>query len=276
MLSRFFKRKKPQTAEQQPVAFQPVAQQPAARETATEAPVTSLVFEDQKKTLVRKAWKPVTVGGEGPLAASRFSGRAWLEKDEGWPICQYCGKPMQLFLQLNLNEIPDAIRGEFGDGLVQLFFCTNSEAPCEVACDAWEPFAKSELVRLVHPSVSRTAIAVPDIEDYFPSKQIVGWAELEDYPLDEADDVGMGWSDEARERILEEGYPRPGDKLAGWPYWVQNVEYPNCPVCNTQMRLVFQIDSEDNLPHMFGDSGCGHITQCPAHKEQLAFAWACC
>ncbi len=41
------------------------------------------------------------------------------------------------------------------------------------------------------------------------------------------------------------------------------------------MRLVFQVDSDDNLSFMFGDSGCGHITQCQHHKNQVAFAWTC-
>jgi hypothetical protein len=41
------------------------------------------------------------------------------------------------------------------------------------------------------------------------------------------------------------------------------------------MWHVFQIDSEDNLPYMFGDVGCAHITQCPEHKEVVAFGWAC-
>jgi hypothetical protein len=41
------------------------------------------------------------------------------------------------------------------------------------------------------------------------------------------------------------------------------------------MHLLFQIDSEDNLPYMFGDAGCGHITQCPKHPHRLAFGWAC-
>lgn len=59
------------------------------------------------------------------------------------------------------------------------------------------------------------------------------------------------------------------------PLWVQGIEYPNCPVCNQKMRLVFQLDSEDNLPFMFGDVGCGHITQCKTHKTQVAFGWAC-
>ncbi|HEY7328275.1 MAG TPA: DUF1963 domain-containing protein [Gemmataceae bacterium] len=58
---------------------------------------------------------------------------------------------------------------------------------------------------------------------------------------------------------------QPRDKLAGWPYWIQNVEYPSCPRCGQQMIHVFQVDSEDNIPFMFGDSGCGNITQCPEH-----------
>jgi hypothetical protein len=67
-----------------------------------------------------------------------------------------------------------------------------------------------------------------------------------------------------------------GDKLAGWPAWIQNVEYPSCPRCGRRMVHVFQVNSEDHIPFMFGDAGCGHITQCPEHKEVVAFGWACC
>jgi hypothetical protein len=41
------------------------------------------------------------------------------------------------------------------------------------------------------------------------------------------------------------------------------------------MARVFQVDSDHNVPFMFGDAGCGHITQCPAHKDVVAFGWAC-
>jgi hypothetical protein len=41
------------------------------------------------------------------------------------------------------------------------------------------------------------------------------------------------------------------------------------------MGHVFQVDSEDHVPFMFGDAGCGHVTQCPDHKEVVAFGWAC-
>ena len=73
----------------------------------------------------------------------------------------------------------------------------------------------------------------------------------------------------------EEVFPLQGDKLGGWPYWVQGPELPQCPECSETMALVFQLDSEDNVPHMFGDAGIGHILQCPDHPEQLSWGWAC-
>ena len=66
-----------------------------------------------------------------------------------------------------------------------------------------------------------------------------------------------------------------GDKLLGWPSWVQGVEYPRCPRCNQQMSFVFQIDSNDNLDYMFGDAGTAHVTRCSAHPDEFAFGWAC-
>jgi uncharacterized protein YwqG len=83
--------------------------------------------------------------------------------------------------------------------------------------------------------------------------------------------------DEVEEIIYTEEL-RPtlqGDKLFGFPYWVQSIEYPNDRETGTRMELLFQIDSEDNLPYMFGDVGVGHITQSPDNENELTFAWAC-
>jgi hypothetical protein len=40
------------------------------------------------------------------------------------------------------------------------------------------------------------------------------------------------------------------------------------------MRLVMQLDSDDNLDYMFDDGGVGHIMQCPVHHDVLSFAFA--
>ena len=87
--------------------------------------------------------------------------------------------------------------------------------------------------------------------------------------------VGTALTDEEAEALAEQDFPRSGEKLRGWPAWVQSVEYPSCPECGRRMELLLQIDSEQNLPYMFGDAGIGHITQCPEHRDQLAFGWAC-
>lgn len=220
----------------------------------------------------RKAWKPLTGDGDGARSGSKFSGRPWLAKGDPYPLCQNCGKPMPFFLQLNLKDLPGPLLGQFGEGLLQLFYCTGD---CETDCEAYFPFAKSTLLRLVDPTGEAEEIDDALLVDSFPAKTISGWQEQEDYPnFEESEALGVELS-EAEWEALEDTYPVPGDKLGGWPHWVQGVEYPACPLCRETMTLVFQLDSEDNLPFMFGDVGCGHITQCKTHKEQVAFGWAC-
>ena len=66
------------------------------------------------------------------------------------------------------------------------------------------------------------------------------------------------------------------DKLAGYPRWVQDPQYPNCPLCDRSMeRLIFEFASDDNIPFLWGDGGTGYFLQCPKHKEQVAFLWQC-
>lgn len=223
---------------------------------------------------VQPAWKPIVIPGDRDRATSKFSGHPWLAADEAYPTCPNCGKPMQLLLQLNLAELPAAVQGRLGQGLLQLFYCTSEEPLCECDCDAWAPFATSTLARVIQPEGTASDRDLPPIENYFPPKTIVDWHIMDDFPgYAEREVLGIELT-EAEETALEK-YPQAGDKLLGYPLWIQGIEYPDCPICGQTMRLVFQLDSEDNLPIMFGDVGCGHITQCATHLDQVAFAWAC-
>lgn len=135
-------------------------------------------------------------------------------------------------------------------------------------------------------------------------RTIVGWEAFQDYPgTDEMEELGVTLqydfdndlvSVECKQIGLSmKGLPNQiegldlevaeaiskaacGDKLGGWPHWIQSPEYPSCDQCGSIMEFFFQIDSEDNLNYMFGDVGCAHITQCPQHRDRFAFAWACC
>lgn len=239
---------------------------------------------EKLQPLARPWWKPETADEDGLVTSSKFSGTPWLAADESWPTCPNCGKPQQLFVQLNTQELPAALQGSFGSGLIQLFYCTNPDPLCEVDCEAYFPFSKAVLARRIVPAGEAASLTPP--QGAFAPKRITGWAQMgeelpgcsasegwckaQGRPLNEVESEVL-WDDENFEHFSAES----GDKIGGWPHWVQDPEYPNCKLCRQPMALVMQIDSEDHLPYMFGDVGCGHLTQCPEHKDVLAFAWAC-
>jgi len=206
-----------------------------------------------------------------------FPGCRFLPAGSEWPECPNCQNPMQLFLQLNSDTLPEEVGKLWGDGLMQFFYCTNSTPLCEVDCEAYFPFSRSTLLRTIIPEKNEVESRHPEspVQDAFPAKKIVGWTKTDDLPnWMELEELGFELPDKKYEPI-EDTYPRAGDKLWGWPLWIQGIEYPDCPQCATRMRLLFQIDSNRNLPFEFGDIGTGHITQCPNHIDVLAFGWAC-
>lgn len=225
----------------------------------------------------RSAWLPVVKDGDGELTASKFSGIPWLAHNEEWPLCPNCNQPLNLFVQLNLKDLPEIPDKCKPDGLIQLFYCIRSEPSCETDCEAFLPFSQSVVVRRVDPSdaIPREKAYSPP-KEAFPPKQIINWEKKDDYPnWEELSESGLSLSDAEENLLYELGFPLTGDKLLGWPAWVQGIEYPDCPDCEERMHLLFQTDSEDNIPYMFGDVGCGHITQCPNHPDTLSFGWAC-
>jgi uncharacterized protein YwqG len=183
---------------------------------------------------------------------------------------------MQLFVQINSAQLPNEACEYLEAGILQLFYCTNWDEECEVECEAFFPFSKASLVRIIEPNGASSIMTSP-VKDSFPPKRITGWHSAMDYPnWEELAQMGIQLTDEEHEQIWELYAPKSGEKLGGWPAWVQGVEYPQCPECQEQMHLVFQVDSEQNIPYVFGDVGCGHITRCRNHPHVLAFGWACC
>lgn len=243
----------------------------------------------------RSGWKPVVEEGDGPPTASKFCGLPWIGPEASWPRCGHCREPLTLLLQLDLDDLPEELGDRFGSGLLQLFYCLRDG--CQ-GVGGWEPFADDlSRVRIVHPTPSAPAPSVSTEQPYLPAKRITGWTRFDDLPSPaEHDECGLKYTYDFTDGTLRIECPdlgfdckqrmsecqaeeiataEHGDKLGGWPAWVQGVEYPNCPTCGRRMVLVFQVDSEDHVPFMFGDVGCGHITQCPEHKGVVAFGWAC-
>jgi len=221
----------------------------------------------------------------------QFGGSPVLAAGESWPSCAGCHQPMQFFLQFSLASLPAGatVRGE---GILQLFYCSVDDGSCET----WRAFSGTHLARLLSGPAS--AAAHPTGLAPFPVRSVESWSELVDYPHpEEHEELGLVYEYDFPKKRVSVSCPglgvalrdldigldvaetiadaEQGDKLGGWPAWIQSVEYPACPDCGRTMDLVFQVDSENNIPHMFGDAGCGHITQCPDDPHVLAFGWAC-
>ena len=202
--------------------------------------------------------------GEG----SGFGGRPYLAHGMSHPTCPQCDRPMPLIAQIDLAAQPaPVIRG---DGLLQLFYCTREvdDNGCDVMLEAWEPFSEGHVTRLVSAGPGGS---VPEADTPFEPVRITAWTAADDYPnWQELEELGVG--------SLAHGDDHPtleGEKLGGWPAWVQGVEYPSCPRCGARMELVLQVDSRKTIDTMWGDVGIGHVTQCPNDPDVLTFAWAC-
>lgn len=119
------------------------------------------------------------------------------------------------------------------------------------------------------------AAAPPVPAGMFPPRRITGWARVDDYPdAEELESMGATLEVPTWEAYDGQDLPRGGDKLLGWPAWVQGVDYASCPRCGTRMEQLVQLTSEGNLPWRIGDMGTCHVLQCPAHHDALSFTWA--
>jgi hypothetical protein len=227
--------------------------------------------------LSRPAWVPIAEKRDDLGGASKFAGTPLLHPGETWPQCAMCRKPLALFLQLNLATLPEDIRGEFGHGHLQMFYCV-SDSGCCVQGENWHsPFAPHQLLRRIDSSRSEPAVLAPRFDRILPASTIVGWERIDDYPNSyELDELGVELDDEIRDELFERGLTAAQrDKLLGWPAWVQNANYPECRICGRALWLIFSLESHQNLWYAFGDSGSGQLTGCPDHPDELAFAWQC-
>lgn len=227
------------------------------------------------ETLMRTAWQPQS-GPAVPGARSKFGGQPLLITGEERPCCGHCHQPMQLFLQLDSSDLPRAAGQPFGDGVLQVFYCTNTEEDCEILAEAHLPFSDATLCRVIPREQADGFEALPGLHTHtFAERSLTGWAPLEDYP-DRADASPI----QAAPRHALSPWPthtappHAGDKFLGWPHWAQTPNYPLCSCCQQPMRFVLQLDSTDNLPFWFGDSGCAHVFQCDQHPSVLTLSWA--
>jgi hypothetical protein len=132
--------------------------------------------------------------------------------------------------------------------------------------------------------------------DALPARTITGWTAHDDFPYHadrellglryaaekggyvECAELGLNFEIDVEDYFACIAFSAPtitGDKLGGWPAWLQNIEFPECPRCRQTMdKFVFQIDSNDNIPFSLANGGRGQILQCPRDTDVFSFVWA--
>ena len=244
--------------------------------------LTTLLNRDEFKVLRRPFWFPVTQKGESAPTGSQYGGLPWLRENESSPLCGVCERPMHFFLQLNMQELPAEVKGKYGSGLIQFFYCKRDDCPVENKI----PPDRVSLVRLVDiTSTGRRAVQREGSYDPFPARRVTQWEKRIDYVphLEELNSLGIELTDEEHDLLADWGLIEGGDKLTGWPCWMQSAEHIYCKRCRREMQFVFQFDPDINLNYRFGqeffdrpvDVGCAWLFQCDEHKEEMAFIWQC-
>lgn len=227
----------------------------------------------------RTAFDPVVKAEETAGPVSKFGGVPWLAQGVVWPTCKGCNTHMHFFAQLDVASLPAEI-GARGEGLIQVFMCTNHEE--DDCLNSYDHYSTASVVRLLGTSDGGANADEASDREAWPAMLVTSWTPLVDYPhFEDQELAGVERTPEfgALEKLTDEAEITPtawyGDKVGGWPSWAQGSEYGTCHECGKRMTFILQVDSEDNVPFMFGDAGVAHLCQCPDHPHVLTWGWAC-
>jgi hypothetical protein len=221
----------------------------------------------------RASFAPVVAVGDD-LQGSKYGGDPVLLEGEAWPSCPACGLPLELILQLALDGLPEPTGLS---GHLQFFWCTNLETDCAGQTSAWfGSEGASALLRVVQgatraPRDAERPAETPARARLTP-RRITGWVREDELPHVSA----------IRDRLLEERgissddyevlTPAGGDKLLGWPRWIQGGwPPPPCDQCEAPTRLLYQLASDSHAELCWGDLGRVYLLGCEREPRHLRF-----
>lgn len=210
----------------------------------------------------RTAWIWSMSDGEAAADATRIGGRPIMGEEEIWPGCGDCKNPLTFMMQCNLDALPDGMDNH-ESGILRFFYCLHDDC---AGMGGWDPFDPQHHLSILQGygncrTTPKDTILIPAqyVSDLTEIQDVPHWPDRRNLNLPESDD---------------QVYAADGHKYAGWPHWIQGAERPSCPECKAVMVPFIQLDNAWYKDFNFG-GGVGHISQCTAHPDQLAFGWAC-
>ncbi|MBS4207360.1 YwqG family protein [Bacillus sp. FJAT-50079] len=231
-------------------------------------PYADALIETKKSSLIIRGKI-----GKATRQASKFSGEPyWLEAD-AYPTSKN-GDPLRLLAQINFNEIEVAIPNYPTKGILQ-FFVANDDV---YGLD-FDDMTNQDTFRVIyHEKVesdqSKWMTEFPSFEndDDFPIEkectlsfehfeEIVSGSDYRFNAITQADQLLENENYEAYDEMAEAYFELAsgqGSKIGGYPFFTQEDPraYGDYPTFDT---LLLQIDTEDSLNIMWGDSGVANF-----------------
>lgn len=214
----------------------------------------------------RPCFEPVLEAGDGSPGDSKMGGTPLGDP----PVCKGCKQVMVLLLQLDTDALPEGAKVR-GKGPLQVFHCGRS---CDYGDTKHSPGGVGVVLRMGLPKAPAKAEGKPKkgkagVVVRGKASRIVGFTPGFDLPgRGDAGDLKL---DAKEMRLMQEQRSQGGDKLGGYPSWIQSPQPAECPTCSAPMQFIFQLSAR--LVD-FGDSGLGYLHQCEKHPAKLAFSWS--
>ena len=202
---------------------------------------------------------------------SKFGGSPYQELNSTWPICSECNNKLDFICQLLLPGHLD-LKHELAV-MYYCFECNILEADNK-SNKGWflEFYKKVNRERFIPTASSEDSVtkecilkeieglSFPDVHYVYKNEKEL-WRALEEGVADPAE----FFEDVVDNYIVESSFTFIG----GYPQWIESEQTPKCDICNNEMALLFQIDSEEQADLIWGDHGVAYVFFCKDHmKEQ--------
>ncbi len=236
------------------------------------------------KTSTKLNLKKVDNFEDLPLIGTHFGGQPYAEAGDEYPVCPTCSNSLTFIYQIDtrqgFHEKPKHI--EF----FTFFYC--------VKCFPWgfENDPKGQwIVRTYNqPDEIKFVKIQPYTKTLYEVQPcIVNAEKITIFPdYEELDNLSIEISNAVKEINIEDfwdeydeaveelgGFTSSASTIGGYPFWVQNADVFNCDICENRMKLLAQIDSEEEANLNWGDSGLIYLFFCENHPAEIKFTLQC-
>lgn len=230
------------------------------------------------KPLIKPALKLTAKSDKGAIhgcCSNKFGGMPYGEAQDQWPVCAMCKDELTFIVQIEYQE---------ENRLFCFFYCWQcfswggpDELGGEWIMRVYENPKEEKRVELVRKTKDEYQITPCTIEtstvNVLPAWEVID-ENISDYCC-EIDEEDCPMFEYFRAVVRNGCLNDNATLLHGYPRIIQNEIVNHCPICNSEMEFLMQIDSEAEAEFTWGDCGLVYFYRCKEHKSELIMELQC-